>query len=69
LRFVRFLNLQLNGFHQASQVALGVKNPPANIGDTRDAGSSPGLEGSSGAGNHNPLQYSFLENPIVRGAC
>ena len=26
----------------ASQVALGVKNPPANAGDTRDMGSIPG---------------------------
>ena len=28
----------------ASQVALMVKNPPANAGDTRDMGSIPGLE-------------------------
>ena len=28
----------------ASQVALGVKNPPANTGDIRDVGSIPGLE-------------------------
>ena len=27
----------------ASQVALVVKNPPANAGDTRDAGLIPGL--------------------------
>ena len=26
-----------------SQVALVVKNPPANVGDTRDVGSIPGL--------------------------
>ena len=32
---------QLTG---ASQVALMVKNPPANAGDTRDMGSIPGLE-------------------------
>ena len=29
--------------HRASQVALVVKNPPANAGDTRDAGLIPGL--------------------------
>ena len=39
-----------------------VKNPPANAGDIRDAGPIPG------GGHGNPLQYSFLENPIDRGA-
>ena len=39
-----------------------VKNPPANAGDVRDAGSIPGL-GRSLEGRHgNPLQYSCLEN-------
>ena len=28
----------------------------------------PGLERSPGGGNDNPLQYSFLENPMNRGA-
>ena len=52
----------------ASQVALVVKNPPANVGDVRDTGSIPGT-GSSPAGGHgNPLQYSCLENPMDRGA-
>ena len=45
-----------------------VKNPPANAGDTRDMGSIPGLRRSPGEGNSNPLQYSFLENPMDRGA-
>ena len=54
--------------HWASQVALVVKNPPANAGDTRDAGSVFGL-GRSPRGRHgNPLQYSYLENPMGRGA-
>jgi len=52
----------------ASQVALVVKNPPANAGDIRDAVSKPGLERSPGGGNGNPLQYSCLENPMDRGA-
>ena len=52
----------------ASQVALGVKNLPANEGDVRDAGSIPGLGGSPGGGHSNPLQYSHLENPVRRGA-
>ena len=45
-----------------------VKNPPANAGDKRDAGSIPRLGRSSGGGHGNPLQYSFLENPMDRGA-
>ena len=32
-------------------MALVVKNPPANAGDTRDVGSMPGLGRSPGAGN------------------
>ena len=31
-------------------------------------GSAPGLGGSPGEGNGNPLQYSCLENPMDRGA-
>ena len=48
----------------ASQVALVVKNPPANAGDIRDVG-SPGLERFL-KGQGNPLQYSCLENPVDR---
>ena len=49
-------------------VVLVVENPPANAGDTRDAGSIPGLGRSPGGGHGNPLWYSFLENPMDRGA-
>ena len=52
----------------ASQVALLVKNPPANAGDIRDKGSVPGLGRSPGGGHGNPLQYSHLENSMDRGA-
>ena len=41
----------------AFQVALVVKNLPANAGDSREAGSIPGLGRSPGVGNGNPLQY------------
>ena len=37
-------------------------------GDPGDAGSIPALGRSSGGGNGNPLQYSFLGNPVERGA-
>ena len=33
-----------------------------------DVGSTPGLGRSPGEGNSNPLQYSCLENSMVRGA-
>ena len=45
-----------------------IKNPPANVGDVRDAGSILGAGRSPGEGNGNPLQYSCLGNPIDRGA-
>ena len=47
---------------RASQVALVVKNLPANAGDTRDAGLIPGSGRSPGVGNDNLLQYTCLEN-------
>ena len=40
-----------------------LKNLPANVGDS---GLIPGLGGSPGEGNGNPLQYFRLEN--LRGA-
>ena len=53
---------------RASQVALVVKNLPANAGDLRDAGLIRGLGRSPGGGHGNPLQHSCLENPMDRGA-
>ena len=44
---------------EASQVALLVKNPPADSGDM---GSIPGSGRSPEGGNGNPLQYSYLGN-------
>ena len=45
-----------------------VKNPAANAGDVREAGSIPGSGRSPGERNGNLLQYSCLENPMDRGA-
>ena len=53
---------------QASQVVPGVKNLPANAGGIRDEGLIPGSGRSPGRGHGNPLQYSWLENPVNRGA-
>ena len=53
--------------HTAVGVSGGsvVKNPPANAGDI---GLTLTLERSPGEGNGNPLQYSYLRNPMDRGA-
>ena len=50
------------------QVVLMVKNLPANVEDSRDAGSIPWLARSPGVENGNPLQYSCLENSRDRRA-
>ena len=46
-------------------MALVVKNSPANSGDS---GSMPGSRRSPGEENGYPLQYSYLENLIDKGA-
>ena len=56
------------GLLEALQLAVVVKNPPANAGDVREEGSTPGSGRSPGGGHGNPLQYSCLENPKDRGA-
>ena len=45
-----------------------VKNLPASAEDIRESGSIPGLGGSPGEGNGNPLHYSCLENSMDTGA-
>ena len=45
-----------------------VKNLPADTGGTGDEGSTPGPGRSPGLGNGNPLQYSWLQNSMDRGA-
>ena len=50
------------------QVVLVVKNPPANAGEARDAGSIPGLGRSLGGGHGYPRWYFCLENPLDREA-
>ena len=50
------------------QVALVVKNLPVNEGDLRDAALIPELGRSPGGGNGIPLQYSYWENSMDRGA-
>ena len=45
-----------------------VKNSPANAGDVRNTISIPGLGRSPGGGHGDALHYSYLENPMDRGA-
>ena len=49
----------------ASQVALAVKNLPANAGDIKDAISITGSGRSPGGEYDSPPRYSCLENPLT----
>jgi len=60
------LNLLIVLANWVSQVALVIKNLPANEGDIRDTGLIPGLGRSPGRGNGNLLQYSYLEKSMGR---
>ena len=62
----RFESINISVF--SLQVALVVKNTPANAGDIRDVGSIPGLGSSPRGGHGSLLKYSCLENPMNRGA-
>ena len=63
---MRFMPVWKTG--PASQVAPVAKNPPASAGDIRDVSSTPGSGISPRGGHSNPLQYSYLEIPMDRGA-
>ena len=45
-----------------------VKNLPANTADTKDSALIPGSGRSTGEGNGSPFQYSYVGNPMDRGA-
>ena len=69
LRILHFVNTFLQHhiwMTPASQVALVVKNLPANSGDIRDSGLIPGSGRSPGGGHGNPLQYSCPGNSTYR---
>ena len=51
-----------------SQMALVIKDLPANAEDVRGAGSIPGMGRFPGGGHGNPVQYSCQKNPMYRGA-
>ena len=54
----------MNTMLLTSQVALVVRNPPANTGDVRDTGLMPGTGRYPGEENGIPLQYSCLGNSM-----
>ena len=58
-----FSTISLWGFPAGAMV----KNLLASAVDAGVMGSIPGLGRSPGKGNGNPLQYSWLENPMDRG--
>ena len=59
--------LETDEKRRTSQVALVVKKLLANAEDIKDACSIPGLGRCPGGGHGNPLQYSYLKNPMNRG--
>ena len=59
-----FIRTFLRFYAWAFQVELVLKNSPANAGDVRDLGLILGLGRSPGGGKGNPLQCSWLENPM-----
>ena len=66
--FYPYNQVTLQAIIRASQVVLEVKDPRANAGDISDTGSIPVSGRSPGEWHGNPLQYSCLDNSMVRGA-
>ena len=62
MKYIKYKYHKINRRHPGDS---GVKNTPANTGDP---GLIPELGRPSGEGNGNPLQYSYLENPMDRRA-
>ena len=58
-----FGNYELSSYKHLGGVV--VKNLPANRGDAKGKGSSPGLQRSPGVGNGNPLQHSCWQIPCT----
>ena len=74
LDWILIINIIISNYYydyydlETSQMALVVKNPPANAGDIRDTGSIPRLGRFPGEGIGNPLHYFCLENSTGRWA-
>ena len=63
------INIRHPLYHRgASQVALVVKNLPANAGDIREVDLILESGRSTGEGHGSPFQYYCLEDPVDKGA-
>ena len=61
-------NYPLIPINMISQVALVVKNWPANSGNIKRRGFNPWVRKIPWGGDGNPFQFSCLKNPMERGA-
>ena len=69
IRGARSCQLQIGTCHGCYLYGFpGGSEDKASACNAGDPGSIPGLGRFPGEGNGNPLQYSCLENPMVRGA-
>ena len=64
LGVLQSMGSQRVGHDWVTELNWAVKNPHASAGYIRDLGLIPGSGRSPGEGHSNPLQYSYLENPI-----
>ena len=67
-KFQKHLTLIVFKNRSRKRTSQVVKDLHANARDTRDTGAIPGSGRTPGEGNGNPLQYSWLENSMDRGA-
>ena len=61
-------NLKFKNCPKICRCGPVIKNLNVNSEDTRDEGWNPESRRSPGEENGNPFQYSYLENPMDRGA-
>ena len=57
----------ISSYFKISWQSFFIKSLESSAGDARDVGLIPGSGRSPGGGNGNPLQYSCLGNPLIRG--
>ena len=60
--------MQCQSFNEDFPGGTRVRNPPADTGDIREVGLTPGMGRLPRGGHGTPLQVACLENPMDRGA-
>ena len=60
--------MEITGQHGTPRGVPGGSDGKESAGNAEDPDSIPGLGRSPAEGNGYPLQYSYLENPMDRGA-